>query len=214
VIRIAGSDVEAGTAVFKARTSGQSRLELDFSSGRRVEIHAEAGDPKGAWIDGDDKSHAVARHNSWVETAWFSPAVLFSSLLYRLDKGVLYAGREVRDGKQVEHMLVWRQVSGQSEAASAMIQKLSQHEIYLAADSLLPMAVTFNVHPDEDANTDIPVEIRYSDYRSIGGVRVPFRVQKFVNGSLVLDFLVEGVATNSGPPDVDFVVPQPEGGDL
>src|SRR6266699_1727145 len=44
----------------------------------------------------------------------------------------------------------------------------------------------------------IPVEIHFSDYRSVNGVQVPFHVEKFLNNSLVLDFQAQSAAINSG----------------
>ncbi len=214
VIRIAGPDLETGRAVLKARTSGESRIDLSFASGERSDIQSDKGDPQGAWIDREGKSKAIAPHNRWTDTAWFSPAVLLSSLASRAEKGVVYAGREDRNGQQVEHLLIWRQLSRGSEASRGIVQRLSQVELFLAADSLLPTALTFSLHPDDDSNLDISVEIRFSDYRQVSGVLVPFRIQKYVNGGLVQDFFIDAVAVNSRPPDSDFAVPATEGGDL
>lgn len=94
------------------------------------------------------------------------------------------------------------------------MQRFSQVELFLAADSLLPTALTFKLHPDNDANLDLLVEIKFSDYRPVNGVMVPFRVQKYVNGGLVQDFFIDSAAVNTRPPDSEFSVPISEGGDL
>ncbi len=67
--------------------------------------------------------------------------------------------------------------------------------------------MTFNTHPDNDAGRDIPVEIRFSDYRVVNRVQTPFRVQKYVNNSLVLDFQFEAAALNTGLTASDLSVP-------
>ena len=76
--------------------------------------------------------------------------------------------------------------------------------MYLDSASLLPVAITFNLHPDVDAGTDIAAEVRFSDYRLVSGIRVPFHVQEFLNGGLVLDILISNVTVNLGLQDTDF----------
>jgi len=70
--------------------------------------------------------------------------------------------------------------------------------MYLDSASLLPVAITFNVHPDVDAGTDVAAEVRFSDYRLVSGIRVPFHVQEFLNGGLVLDLEFQTVTLNTG----------------
>jgi hypothetical protein len=48
------------------------------------------------------------------------------------------------------------------------------------------------------------VEIDFSNYQAVNGVQVPFRVQKFLNGSLFLDVTVQSAVLNSGIPQSDF----------
>jgi hypothetical protein len=51
----------------------------------------------------------------------------------------------------------------------------------------LPSALSYTVHPDDNVGIDIPVTILYSDYRTVDGVAIPFRVQRYFNGTLSLD---------------------------
>ncbi len=90
---------------------------------------------------------------------------------------------------------------------AAQLQKLSQMEIYLDPTTLLPLSLAFNVHPDGDANTNIPIEIRYSNYQAVNGVQVPFHIQRFINGTLFLDLTVQSVTINSGISASAFTLP-------
>jgi len=45
------------------------------------------------------------------------------------------------------------------------VQRLSQTDLYLDSTTLLPAAMTFNIHPDDNALLDIPIEIHFSEYR-------------------------------------------------
>lgn len=77
-------------------------------------------------------------------------------------------------------------------------------DLYLDAASHLPVAIAFATHPNDDLHVSIPVQIQFSAYGQMGGIQAPTRVQKFVQGALVLDLVVASVATNSGISDLEF----------
>jgi hypothetical protein len=83
---------------------------------------------------------------------------------------------------------------------------LSKMDFFLDPTTFLPAAVTFNIHPDNDAGLDIPIEVRFSDYRAVNGVQVPFHVQKFLNNSLVLDLQFATAVLNTGLAASQFQV--------
>ena len=64
-----------------------------------------------------------------------------------------------------------------------------------------------------DANTNIPVEIQFGNFQSISGGLVPFRIQKYLQGSLTLDLVVTNVSINSGVPSSVFTLPPSTGGE-
>ncbi len=197
--RIAGSDDETGTAVLKAIAAGASRLDLSFPSGSQSEVRANSADGRaGVWSGADDVKQPIAWHNLWTDSCWFFPASTLTALSDPNRYSLAYLGQERRNGQSVVHLSASQVVSTRSTKSSALIQRLSQMEIFLDSTSLLPVALSFSVHPDGDAGLDIPVEIRFSDYRLVGGVQVPFRVQRFLNNGLVLELQFQTVAVNTG----------------
>ncbi len=115
-----------------------------------------------------------------------------------------YVGEETRDGLAVEHLRLFSVVRGQSAGVTALIQALSTMELYLDAASSLPVAINFSVHPDRDASTDVPVEVQFGTYESVGSVHAAVHVRKLLQGTLVLDINVTAVSVNSGIPDSEF----------
>jgi len=206
--RIAGSDDETGTAVVKALATGEARMDFSFPSGQHSEVrtNSEKG-PAGKWSGRDGTAHTISRHNLMVDSSWFFPALMLRRLSSSQGFAVSYAGNETWDGRAVEHLTVSQQFPGVPARAAALMQRLSQMEIYLDASTLLPSAVSFNTHPDNDAGRDIPVEIRYSDYRVVNGAQVPFHVQKYLNNGLVLDVQFETAALNTGLSASSFSTP-------
>jgi hypothetical protein len=79
-------------------------------------------------------------------------------------------------------------------------------DIYLDFASLLPVAFVFNVHPDDDATTNIGVEIDFSSYEAVNGVQIPFHIQKLISNGLALDVVLSSAVLNSGLPDSYFAI--------
>ena len=193
---IAGSDDETGTATLKAIV-GASRIDLNLSSGTRSEIQNIVDAPVGTWSGPDGVAHTIADHNLLlIDPAWFFPAFPVSR---GLSSGYVatYVGQETWNSLAVQHLSISQQPADTSDA-SMLEQHLSQVDLYLDASTYLPVAIDFNIHPDNDAGLDIPIEVRFLDYRSVDGAQVPFHIQRFLNNGLVLDLQFQTITFNSG----------------
>lgn len=200
----AGSDQETGTAALQALGAGESRVTLNLENGQRQEVRNGF---MGVWSGVDGAAHAMAGHNCWTDAAWFYPLLTLENAAADPTLSVTLAGPTTLNGEAVEELVLSRVVPGQSAAVVAEIQKLSTVQMYLDASTLLPVELNFNLHPDKDVNTDVPMEIEYSDYRTVSGALVPFHIQKFIQHSLLLDLEVSGAIVNSGVSAAEFVLP-------
>jgi hypothetical protein len=197
--RIAGSDDESGTAVLKALASGAGRSDLSLSSGQRSEVeNLSTATPTGSWSGPDGVAHAMAFHNLLNEPVWFFPAFAIARRLSNSGYVATYVGHETHNGQAVEHVSVSQSSSTRGSLGAPTYQHLTQIDFFLDSSSLLPSAIFFNIHPDDNALLDLSIEIRFSDYRATGGSQVPFHVQKFLNNSLLLDFQAQTVTFDSG----------------
>jgi hypothetical protein len=208
--RIAGANQETGNAILKALATGESRIDLTFPSGDRSEVYANSDKgPIGVWSGPDGKQSHLALVNILVDSAWFAPALMLSKLARSAETVASAASAEAHDGAAVEHLTVSTRFPHAAAPAASFMQRHSQMEIYLDGSSLLPDTLDFDAHPDTDARRNIPVEIRYSDYRTVDGVSVPFRVEKYMNGGLMLDFIFQRAEVNTGLSPSSFSVPEP-----
>jgi hypothetical protein len=107
---------------------------------------------------------------------------------------------------------VARVQSADTASAAAEILRLGTMDICFDPQSFLPLVLDFNVHPDNNPNTDIPVEIQFGNFQSTGGVLAPMHVQKLVQGTLTLDLTATSVVLNSGVPDSEFALACVPGG--
>jgi hypothetical protein len=152
----------------------------------------------GSWTGPDGISHAIVFHNLLTEPVWFFPAFAIARKLSNTGFVATYVGRETRNGQAVEHVSVSQTPPTQLTSGAHLFQHLTQVDFFLDSTSLLPVAISFHAHPDSDALVDIPVEVRFSDYRAVHGSQVPYHLQKSLNNSLALDFQVGSVALNTG----------------
>lgn len=203
---IAGSDNETGTVTLQAKGTVSSRVDLTLRSGTSTEIRNDSSPtfPQGETITSDGTKQ-WAQHNCWINAAWFFPAL---SVLAAADPSVIlaYVGPEKRGDASVQHIRAFRYLPNKSAAFTAAAQALSAQDIYLDSASLLPVAFTFNTHPDDDDGTNILVEIDFSNYQPISGVEVPMRLQKLINGGLALDISLTDANLNSGLADAQFAI--------
>jgi len=206
VVSAAGSDVEDGTASLFAKGGDQSRVDLSFTADKRSEVrNASQGFPQGTRSSGT-QTIPLALHNCWTDAAWFYPAL--SSLNTTLHPNIVlsYVGAENRNGVPVQHIQAFFQLKNATARTVPLARNASATDIYLDSSTLYPIAVTFNAHPDDDALTNIPVEIDFSNYQLASGVPVPFRIQRYLQGSLSLDLVVTKADFNTGIPDSTFAL--------
>jgi hypothetical protein len=196
-IWIAGSDYFTGPATLQATGTTDSRVDLNLNGFTRSEIRtASGGAPSGSWIDASAKSHSYAQHNCWTDVAWFFPALSSFSQSAAVTFFYSYAGQEQHGGLTVQHIVALQHLTSPQMDLST-IDKLSATDIYLDPVSSLPLAIAFKVHPDNDMNTDIPMEIRFANYEAVSGIQVPFHIQRMMNGSLVLDLTITNAVMTS-----------------
>ena len=202
----AASGPQAGTATLVARGSTESLLLVNVPLGQRKEIRHGAA---GVWIGFDGTPHAMGPNNCYLDADWFSPAFSLATLATDSTLIITLVGQETHNAQQVFHLTLFHYPSGQPSDVMSLVQRVSQQDLYLDATSLLPAALDFNVHPENDVNgnVNVPTEIRFSAYQSFHGVWEPTHIRKYVQRSLALDFTASSVTVNSGVAESVFALP-------
>ncbi len=191
----AGSDT--GTANLTALGTSESRMDLTLGSGTRTEVRdAQTGSQLGQWINPDGSSGLYAPQNCWTDAVWFFPAL--GSLAAGPNVVLSYVGQETRNGSEVQHIESYIYQANWPAGVTPTAMQLSIMDFYLDAGSFLPVAVTFNAHPDNDANTNVSFEVDFANYQSQSGVMVPMHVQRLQQGSLMVDLMLSSASFNAG----------------
>ena len=198
---IAGSDEESGSATLKATAIGQGRVDLALSGGLRSEV-IDASQPgaTGSWYGPDGTWHATVAHNLFSDPTWFFPTFLIKRVLASPNYAISSQDAETHDGVAVEHLKLYKAYADKT----GLIQNLSQIDLYLDSSTQLPVSIAFNMHADDDALANIPIEIKFSNYQPVQGISVPYRIQKFIQNGLTLDVTLTAVQVNGGLSATDF----------
>jgi hypothetical protein len=206
----AGSDEETGTATLTASGNQQSLVQLNLSGWTREEIR---NGPAGVWIGSDGVVHSMAPNNCWTDASWFFPVLTLEAVSANPQVSVSYLGPDTSKGTTLIHIRVASVLSGQDPTLTALVTSLSTMDIYLDPQSFLPLVLDFNVQPDSGIDAYVPVEIRFGNFQTLSGALVPFRIQKYLQGSMLLDLTVMNVTVSSGVPSSAFTLPAaPAGG--
>ena len=195
---IFGSENFTATVTLKSKGTGKGRLDIQASY-PRYEIRNDAVRPAGQWTDGAGNLHQTALHNCSI------PAGILFPISVLRDIGaaaatVMYVGRETQAGIAVDHLRYFHTKARQTPKTTALLQRLSTVDVYLAASSHQLLMITFNVHPPLDAETNVPAEIDFADYRLVNGITIPYHIRRLLSGLPNLDFSATSVAINSGLP--------------
>lgn len=198
VISAFSADQSPGAITLSAKGWAESRIDISFGQDTRTETRIVTnGVPSGSWKTNSSPVRPIAQHNCWTDAAWFFP--VFSSLAEAGSApfSLSFLGQEQHSGINTQHLQAWQPSVG---------KKLSTIDVYLDSISHLPVAVSFNTHPDDDVNTNMLVEVTFSNYQPVNGFQVPFQIVRTLNGNPVLQISVTSAVFNTGLPDSLFIL--------
>jgi hypothetical protein len=167
--------------------------------GQRIESEAGTGTNASCeWTGANGVANAIDPGNCWRPALWFLPDLslqssLLPSYLVVSDLGTSPVGQGSALYRHLQCELLFSNLSG--DFVTYMATR-STSDLGLDPVSLLPAVLAYSVLPDNGEPTPIAMEIRYSQYQLVQGVEIPFHIQRYVNGSLQLDILVNSAQIN------------------
>ena len=184
VERSAGGDAQNGTITLTARADGSSTVQMQLGSGAFGQMQDTFANGQGcSWSGADSVSHPAPRHNCSVPLAWFLPEIAFFS-------SQLPASGVISIPSNDNPSIHWQMTPPTTAAVQVMtlLTHIGAYDLKLSMQSTFILtSFTYLAHPDSNAGIDIPVSIRYSDYRTVNSVNIPFHIQRYFNGVLSLN---------------------------
>lgn len=194
---IAGSDKGSGTATLTASADGSYSVQLQLDSGSHMEEQTSfASGPTCSYSGKDAVVHLSAGHNCMNNLAWFIPGVSLFGGKQPISVSALLTAED-NSSQPVLHL---RQQLTPIDSLDARTRQLLTHlstiDLYLDPVSFLPAILDYKIHSDRNAAVDIPVQVLFTNYQTVNGVRIPFRIRRYVDGTLQLDLVVSSAQAN------------------
>jgi hypothetical protein len=191
---------DTGSATLSASTTGTSQIQLSLaSSGARTEAASGEGTSLAcSWSGEDGVVHSLDPDNCWRPLLWFLPSLslqpsLLPTSLGATDLGTARVGFTQGSYRHLQSQLVFPSLSTQ---LATEIMQVSTTDLGLDPVSFLPAVMTYSIRPQNAAFMPTAMEIHYGNYQTISGVKIPFTIQRYVNGSLQLEITVTSAQIN------------------
>src|SRR5712691_7188230 len=200
VTLFAGSKTENGTIRILTRGLEQSAEQIQTPDANRSIVYSQGLANR---VDGSGATPFTLELAASSQTPCF-PFVLIARALNNPDYAFQYLGLEALGSAQAHHLRVWNTFS--SNPKLQRLAEFTAKDVWIDAASGLPLKLALDQRNGGGAESRIPLAVFYSDYRNLGGVQYPFRVDKSLNGTPWAKITITQVAFNTGLTDNDFPI--------
>ena len=196
----AGNDVR-GTVTVLGRKSNQFRMDAVLPSG----VHS--------WVRSTGKAREKTEDGTISEIVGFStlsPASLINPYLQLAEASrgrsltVEYKGQINVDGNPAYDIQIKRTVTRPDGTVEPI--EISALDVLIDASSFRILLTRDMARPSRNSAEGPPHELRYSDYRPINSVLVPFSITETVGGQETWRIQLDRVGFNSGLSDSNFTL--------
>jgi hypothetical protein len=197
---VAGSRTEVGTIRILTRgfdqtvediQTAQTHKSLVYSKGLATQIHGYTAKPLQLELAVTSQSPNA-------------PIAFIAGALNNPNVGMAYLGLEDMDGTSVHHLRIWTTFPSNLELAH--LADFSVRHLWLDAATGLPLKVAYVSRAARGSTPANQIEVLFSDYRSINGVRIPYRIEDSLNGTPRTTIAITSVAFNQNLTDADFPI--------
>jgi hypothetical protein len=196
---VAGSETQTGKIRILTRGIDQSSEQITTSDGTSTTTYSQG------WASSSDPNMPLTVDSlelSLSSQSALFPFPLISELLASSDWTYQFIGSESLNGVQCNHLQVWNTFA--SDISRQALSQFSLKDIWLDGKSGLPQQIAFGMKAERGAVPTTPVEVTFSDYRTVSGIAYPFSISKSLNGTPWATITIQAVTFNNGLTDSDF----------
>lgn len=194
------ADVREAASAIIVRSKGSDQERTDRAAQDRQETYVVSRGSGHESRDGVRKNQPA--HATRYHRPEHVPALACTLDLARPNMQAFYEGLE-QDGAQTLHHIRFV-ATPRSERTRWADEVMSEFHVYLDAQSLLVRKTRSFVFAPDAIENQSTWEVRYSDYRPVGGVLMPFRIERFDNGQKLDEMVFTNVRVNVGIADSEF----------
>lgn len=119
---------------------------------------------------------------------------------------VTYDGIETIAGQASYRVDLAFQPTG-SDPLSLMRATASQITVWISVATALPVQIAYSRTSNDNPNSSRMITQTFSDYRTVGGIQMPFHQEEFGSGRTILTLQLSAVNLNTGVASTDFALP-------
>ncbi|MCI0535401.1 MAG: hypothetical protein L0Z50_09235 [Verrucomicrobiales bacterium] len=196
----AGGSTETGTIRLLARGLDQTAEETDIGGSlknvtfsRGFAKHREREADKQASLELAVTSQSASLPLQIIAAALSDPETAFE-----------YVGVEKISGAEVHHIRFWKTFD--SKPKLQHLAEFSRRDIWVLAASGLPTQLSYVQRDAAGAADRFRYDVTYSDFRNVGGILQPFRIQNSLNGTPWATIEIDEVTLHNGLAESDFAI--------
>lgn len=174
---------------------GKTQMKISATSGTISEVRVAAGHLSSCTSTGDTDKPAITASNCWSAASWVLPTLALANNTVAAKLSTASA-TITKGGSSLLQMSLHIDAAGHSPGGMRYISAVSARTVYLDPQTLLPLSMTYSEHPGNNTFVNMPVEVDYSNYQTVGGVTVPFHIVKKLNDAPILDITLRQVTVN------------------
>lgn len=195
---VEGSTTQSGSISIQTRGAGDTAETINLPDGQRAVIYSY-GDAKE--VNGTQSVSPPLELVVADQCADF-PLPLLSAFLSNPDESFRYVGQETLNGASVQHIQVWNSFA--SKPRMRKLASFSARDVWLDTESNLPVKIAYLLQRGEGAVHVTRMEIFFSNYTNINGIKYPFQISKSYNGTPWQTITIQNVSFNTGLTDAQF----------
>ena len=130
------------------------------------------------------------------------PASYVASALSDSTCKMQFLGEESLNSGAAQRVRIWVEPDDGSEPRISKL--LTQADFWFDSTSQQIVRARTYIFSPEIIENRSPVDVYYSDFRTIGSTKVPFKAVRFIEGTKYQDVVVTSVALGAGNTDADF----------
>ena len=175
----AGGD---GSQTFMAQlASGGNRSETQ--SGIGIDMACE-------WARADAAAHSSDSASCQKSVPWALPALALQTAKLPAGAGYSDLGNATLNGTSYRHLQGQLVLAGIPAKLLPQFVTASTIDAYVDPQTFDLAAIRYQVHADDNPALNIQVEIRYGQVTTVNGARIPFLIQRYINGTLQLEITI------------------------
>lgn len=189
-----------GSVTLRARGSGQFRLDATLPTGLRSWV---ANNGTGSLKEVDGTKTPVPYHNTVNLGNLTFPIAYLATSLQDPSMSISYVGLESKQSTRVHHIRI-KKVFATGSDPNGLNSKLTIRDLFIESGTSHIMSSLDMVHSKYRSNEDFPHEVRFSDYRAVNGVLVPFSITELGSGQRLSTIQLSQITFNRNLQDIDF----------